>query len=95
MLATARLDETYLVYRGGEVFRSRLVHGLAEAFDTATEFIYGEKPDFEESPDLFDEWVSIKHDFDDKNLWQEGGAIWETDFSNGFVVVVKVQNLLN
>jgi hypothetical protein len=89
------MDDTYLVYSVSyEVFRSRLASDINEAFDVAVQMAFGEMPDPKET-NLFDEFVSFKNDFENESFWREGRSIWETDFSTGYVVIVKVQTLLN
>jgi hypothetical protein len=89
------IADTYLVYSEGEVFQSKLAHGLESAFETALQFVFGDMPDAVEDPELFDQAVVFKNDFENKSFWRGGESIWETDFSNGLSVVVRVESLLN
>ena len=86
-------DHTYLVYCGGHLFRSALVNGVNEAIEKAIEFRFKEIPGADD--ESFDEYVGMLEDFKNDDFWREGGNIWETDWENGFVVVVKVETLLN
>lgn len=88
-----KLEDLYLVYVGGQFFKSRLAFGIDKAFYQLIDMIYGAAP--LEGSEEFDELVSIRNDFDNESFWTEGGSLWETDFSTGFVVVVKVESRLN
>lgn len=89
------MDETYLIYSGGDVFQSKLVVGLESAFDAVVQYIFGEPPDPMEEPENFDAMITIKNDFENQSFWRDNGNVWETDFDEGFVIVVRVQSLLN
>lgn len=88
-----QLEHTYLAYIGGEVFKSRLCFGRDNAFLSVLEMIFGEGPAPE--TEEWDEFVSLKNDFENESFWREGGALWEADFSTGFAVVVRVESRLN
>lgn len=87
-------DDVYFVFSGGRGFRSRLVPDIDTAFDTAVEFAFGDIPDPVKEPELWDEFEVMKNDFENREFWKEGGALWETDYSSGWVVVVKVETRL-
>lgn len=93
---------TYLVYisfetahQDGGGFQSRLVLGKDAALEALLHLIFGEAPDPVLDPDQFDELISIKNDFENAAFWREGGNIWETEFSGGYVAIVRVTDHLN
>lgn len=90
------MDEVYCVYSASQVqFHSRLAYNRIDAFATLAILIFGKRPDPDAEPELFDEFVSLKNDFDNDNLWRESGNLWEVEFETGFAVVVRIQSLLN
>lgn len=89
------MDEVYLVYCAAEQFHSRLAYSRFDAFSTLAILIFGKRPDPDSDPELFDEFVAIKNDFDNANLWSEGGNVWEVELGTGFATVVRVQSLIN
>lgn len=87
--------DTYLVYSEGEVFQSKLAHGLESAFETALQFVFGDMPDAVEDPELFDHAVVFKNDFENKSFWRGGESIWDWESNNGSLTIVRVESLLN
>jgi len=89
------MDEVYVVYSCLDQFHSRLAYGRFEAFSALAQMLFNKIPDSNSEPELFDEFISLKNDFENDHLWQSGGNFWETEFSNGFAAVVKIQSHLN
>jgi len=89
------IDEVYLVYCATEQFHSRLAYSRFDAFSTLAILLFGKRPDPDTDSDLFDEFIALKIDFDNADLWSEGGNVWEVELGTGFAIVARVQSLIN